>query len=298
MAHPNATATIAWIDTESPCPHPWSPDVCPVCAPCRGELDQAFERSGRVEAALSAAEVAGLLHAQRGADKIALRGGELLLRPEALELLTAARRLAAQVELWSNGAHLARPGVALTLRQAGATAVVIGLWGDSAEGHDYATGVPGSFARAIAGLKAARQAGLRTAVVAPLLRPTYRNLPQLMQKSLALGIDGALLWAPAGPDRSQHPLLAPLASMGPYVDAAARVLAAAQKSCGVIGVAPCSLGPAAAALDLTASAQPGLGRSKGAPCQTCSWAERCAGQTNPRIQLHGWIGLSPRRDAS
>lgn len=298
MAYPNATATIAWIDTESPCPHPWSPDVCPVCAPWQGELDQGFERPSRTQPGLSAAEVAGLLHAQRGAEKLALRGGELLLRPEALELLTAARRLAPQVELWSSGGHLARPGVAQALRQAGATAVVIGLWGDSAEGHDYATGVPGSFARAIAGLKAARQAGLRTAVVAPLLRPTYRNLPQLMQKSLALGIDGALLWAPAGPDRSQHPLLAPVASMGPYVDAAAKVLAAGQKSCGVIGVAPCSLGPIAATLDLTASAQPHLGRSKGAPCQTCSWAGRCAGQTNPRIQLHGWVGLSPRRDAS
>jgi MoaA/NifB/PqqE/SkfB family radical SAM enzyme len=267
-----------------------------VCAPWQGELDQAFERPGRVEAALSAAEVGALLQAQRGADKIALRGGELLLRPEALELLTAARRLAPQVELWSSGGHLARPGVAQALRQAGATAVAIGLWGDSAEGHDYATGVPGSFARAIAGLKAARQAGLRTAVVAPLLRPTYRNLPQLMQKSLALAIDGALLWAPAGPDRTQHPLLAPIASMGPYVDAAARVLAAGQKSFGVIGVAPCSLGSVAAALDLTPTAQPQLGRSKGAPCQSCSWAERCPGQSNPRIQLHGWVGLSPRRD--
>lgn len=297
MAQPIAAATTIWIDTASPCPHPWSPDVCPVCAPWRGELDQAFERPGRVESGISAAEVEALLHAHRGADKLALRGGELLLRPEALELLTAARRLAPQVELWSSGGHLARPGVAQALRQAGATAVVIGLWGDSAESHDYATGVPGSFARAIAGLKAARQAGLRSSVVAPLLRPTYRNLPQLMQKSLALGIDGALLWAPAGPDRSQHPLLAPLASMGPYVDAAARVLAAGQKSFGVIGVAPCSLGPAAAALDLTIAAQPQLGRSKGAPCQDCTWTERCPGQSKPRIQLHGWVGLSPRRDA-
>lgn len=290
-------APQAWVDTQSPCPHPWSQAVCPLCARWQGEPAGPFEVAGRREAALSAAELAKAWQVHRGAEKIALRGGELLLRPEALELLAAARQLAPRVELWSSGGYVARPGVAAALRKAGATALAIPLWGDSAEGHDYACGVPGSFARAIAGLKAARQAGLRTLLVAPLLRPTYRNLASLIQKSLALGIDGALLWAPAGPDRAQHPLLAPLAAMGPYVDAAARILAAAQKSCGVIGVAPCALGPAAAALDLTPLAQPGLAHVRGAPCQACLWAPRCQGQSGPRVQLHGWVGLGPRSDA-
>lgn len=292
----SAAAQTAWVDTQSPCPHPWSPEVCPVCAAWHGDPPGPFDRPGRAEAALEAAALAEQLQGCRGVTRIALRGGELLLRPEALALLTAARRLAPQVELWSSGGHLARPGVAQALRKAGATAVTVGLWGDSAEGHDYATGVPGAFARAIAGLKAARQAGLRTAVVAPLLRPTFRNLPQLMQKSLALGIDGAVLWAPAGLDRAQHPLLAPIAAMGPYVDAAARLLAAAQKSCAVLGVAPCALGATAAALDLSGVAQPQLLRSPGGPCGACSWRERCGGQTPARQRLHGWVGLSPRRD--
>lgn len=231
------------------------------------------------------------------AGKLVLRGGELLLRPEALELLAAARRAAPQVELWSNGAALARPGAAQTVRRAGATAVAIGLWGDSPESHDYATGVPGSFARAIAGLKAARAAGLRTAVIAPLLRPTYRNLPSLIQKSLPLGIDAALLWAPPGPDRTDHPLLAPLATMGPYVDAAVRVLHAAGKGCAVLGVAPCALGATAAGADLSLLAQPDRSAVRGGPCANCSWRDHCSGQSTGRVQLHGWTGLVARTDS-
>lgn len=266
-----------------------------MCAPWAGDELPSFDGVGAQSPRLTAGELLQTLPPSAG--KLVLRGGELLQRPEALDLLAAARQIASQVELWSNGAALARPGVASAIRRAGATAVAIGLWGDSPESHDYATGVPGSFARAIAGLKAARQGGLRTAVIAPLLRPTYRSLPALLQKSLPLGIDAALLWAPAGPDRANHPLLAPIAAMGPYVDAAVRILAAAGKGCAVLGMAPCSLGPAAAAAEIASLAQPNRAAVRGLACQECSWRGVCAGQTAGRVRLHGWTGLLARRDA-
>ncbi len=290
-----AAPAVAWIDSGSPCPHPWSPAVCPVCSPWTEGAAEPFDRAGAQTAQLTAAQVLQALPAE--ASKIVLRGGELLQRPEALELLTAARRIAPQVELWSNGAALARPGVVQAIRRAGATAVAIGLWGDSPESHDYATGVPGSFARAIAGLKAARQGGLRTAVIAVLLRPTYRGLPSLLQKSLPLGIDAALLWAPPGPDRTAHPLLAPMAAIGPYVDAGVRILAAAGKGCAVLGIAPCALATAAAAAEISPLAQPDRRAARGAPCAACTWRDHCAGQPPLRAQLHGWTGLVARKDA-
>ena len=254
-----------------------------------------FELGGAQGARLTAQQLVQALPQATG--KLVLRGGELLQRPEALEILAAARRAAPQVELWSNGAPLARSGAAQTVRRAGATAVAIGLWGDSPESHDYATGVPGSFARAIAGLKAARAAGLRTALIAPLLRPTYRNIPSLLQKSLALGIDAALLWAPPGPDRTEHPLLAPLAAMGPYVDAGLRILRASGKNGAVLGFLPCALDAPAAAADLSHLAQPQRLAVRAPACAGCTWSASCPGQTLGRAQLHGWTGLVGRTDA-
>ena len=53
-----------------------------------------------------------------GEPELTLRGGDLLARPEALELVAAARRGDAKsLELWTQAPLLARPGLVLSRQQ-------------------------------------------------------------------------------------------------------------------------------------------------------------------------------------
>lgn len=240
-----------------------------------------------------------------GATEIELRDGEILLRPEALDLLSQARRDGARkLSVWTAGALLARPGTAEAVRKAGATQVVVGLFGDSAAAHDYVTATPGHFARVLAGMQASRKAGLSVWVVAPLLRPTFRGLPLMVQKVIPGGVTGVRLWAPGGPDRVQHPLLAPLAVMAQTVRHAAHLLATAGRGCAIDQVPACLLGdvaefaPPLPRYNARHNGQrepPAIGEF-GPACEQCAWRSGCAGQTVDRARLHGWVGLDARMD--
>ncbi len=303
------------INTASPCVHPWPTLICPVCGPLRDASASAPLQAGTsqvrgdAEAVLTAIR-AGLAAGHRHFD---LLGGELLLRPEALDLLTQARREGAQgLAVWTAGALLARPEAALRIRQAGATQVVVGLFGDSPAAHDYVAGNEGHFQRVLAGLRAARAAKLGVWVAAPLLRPTFRGLPGLVQKTLPAGVAGVHLWAPPGPDRSSQPLLAPLPLMAPWVQAAVKILATAKRPWRVDGLPACLMGewarlqpewPQWSAATLP-PANPADGeQSPQEPnefsprCDECTWRSGCPGLPAPRARSHGWLGLQPRTDA-
>ncbi|MBI5609374.1 MAG: radical SAM protein [Deltaproteobacteria bacterium] len=299
------------INTASPCIHPWPTLICPVCGPLReasaGDALQPGNQQACGEAqAVLAAVRAGLAAGHRHFD---LLGGELLLRPEALDLLTQARRDGAQgLAVWTSGTLLARPQAAARIRQAGATQVVVGLFGDSPAAHDYVAGTDGHFQRVLAGLRAARAAKLGVWVAAPLLRPTFRGLPGLVQKTLPAGIAGVHLWAPPGPDRSSQPLLAPLAIMAPWLQAALTILATAKRPWRIDGVPACLLGewaqlqpewPLWRAMEPLAAEPETAGDANefAATCADCTWRSSCVGVPAARARGHGWLGLQPRTDA-
>ena len=72
--------------------------------------------------------------------------------------------------------------------RAGATLLAVPLYADTAAGHDFIAGQPGHFQRTLAALQAIRQAGAQAVVLAPLLRPSYRQLPMLVQKCVPAGV--------------------------------------------------------------------------------------------------------------
>ena len=232
-----------------------------------------------------------------------LRDGDLLQRPEALDILAAWKAGGAKsIELWTTGVMLARPGVVEAVVKAGATTLAAPLWGDTAESHDWIVGQPGHFQRSIAGLKRARALGARTVVIAPVLRPTFRTLPQLVQKSLPLDVTGFRLVSLPGPDRPAQPLLPSLEMAAPYIKAALAMAAAAKRPVELLDLPPCLLAERAAqttfAWDVTAAAGAvPVSHDRGPPCDTCTWVAVCPGLPTPTVARFGWGTLAGRTDA-
>lgn len=235
---------------------------------------------------------------------LVLRGGEVLLRKNALELLTACRQAGVnRVEVWTAGTLLARPGLAAAIARAGATEVGVVLFGDTAEGHDFVAQTPGHFQKVLAGVQRARRAGLQVRVLAPVLRPTFRGLHSLVKKAVPAGVQGLYVWAPAGPDRAAHPLLAPLPIMAPFVQAALNLAKTAGLSVRCEGIPACQLDSHAG---IAVATMPAIGAGPaqtgelpfdfGPICEQCSWRGRCVGVSRARIEAHGWVGFAARSD--
>lgn len=281
--------------TGSSCPHPFISVACPIC---RGT-----DAPGRTEALATADAVAAALDEAKGQPEIWLRDGDLLTRPEALELLQHARQSSPSVELWTSGLMLSRPGVVEAVLRAGVTTIALPLYGDSADSHDWVTGQPGHFQRVIAGLKRVRALGGNTAVIAPLLRPTFRGLPLLVQKSQALHVSAFRFVALPGPDRVGMPLLPSLEMAAPYLRQALTMTAAAKRRASVLDVPPCLLGDRAAlvakeaAPTVLAEGAQAHAREHGPQCEACTWRGQCRGLLTPTAQRFGWAGITARTDA-
>lgn len=99
---------------------------------------------------------------------VVVRHREATLDPELLKHLRALReRGPASVTLLTNGRRLSYPKYARALVVSGADRVIVKLFGLDAETHDAHTRDPGSYAQALEGLEAAREAGLEAHVAFP-----------------------------------------------------------------------------------------------------------------------------------
>lgn len=88
-------------------------------------------------------------------------GGEALLHPSIFSFVRHAARNHMSVTVKSNGTTVT-PRVAERLSRLGATGVDISLHGASSATHDRFTLSPGSFEKSLAGVRAAKAAGLKT----------------------------------------------------------------------------------------------------------------------------------------
>ena len=235
--------------------------------------------------------------------EIVLRDGDLLQRPEALEILQLARqKTKGPLELWTSGLNLARPGVVEAVLRAGANLLAVPLYGDGAESHDWLTGQPGHFQRTIAGLKRARALGSKVAVIAPLLRPSFRNLPLLVQKSHALEVSSFHFVTLPGPDRAGQPLLPSLEMVAPHLRQALNMVQAGKRRATVLDVPACLLAeraPLTMADDHKEMAPTAVDlptREYGPPCEACTWRGTCPGLLATTATRFGWAGLMARTD--
>jgi len=141
----------------------------------RGELDTA--EALRVLEQLREARVPALI----------LSGGEPLLRPDLYRIAARAREIGFHLSLSSNGTIL-DAGHARRLAEAGFDYVGVSLDGLPAT-HDRFRRSDGAFARALAGLHAARVAGLRVGVRMTLTEENAAQLPDVVALTERQGID-------------------------------------------------------------------------------------------------------------
>lgn len=153
------------------------------CRHCRAAASR-----GPYPGELTTAEGLALLDsvAEMGPAVIILTGGEPLLREDLGDLIAHGHRLGHRLVMAVNGTLLT-PELARRLKEAGIQRLSISLDGAAAATHDALRGVPGAFAGALAGIAAAREAGLPFQINTTITKGNLAELPALYQKALELG---------------------------------------------------------------------------------------------------------------
>lgn len=227
--------------------------------------------------ALGEDALGGRLPALRAAgfDALTFVGGEPALVPWLPRAVAAACAAGfARVGLQTNGRATSAPGALDRLSEAGLTDLHLSIHGAVARVHDYQTGVPGSFASALATLAAARRLGLPAAVTTVVTRSSFRvlgDLPRLLRSR------GAAAWQlafPADAGRAAESfdrVLPRLALAVPFVLHALEAALRLGLPAFVSGAPLCLLGPFAS----RALAAPAA--SFGPACEACAARPRCPG---------------------
>lgn len=129
-----------------------------------------------------------------GAISLMFEGGEPLNRPDFLRVLGhCAQR--AMTRLRTN-ATLIDAGLAVRLRGLGLGDALVDLLGARPATHDALTGVPGSHARTLAGIRALRSAGVPVTVLTIMNRLNARELQQALELAHGLGAEAFGLLRP------------------------------------------------------------------------------------------------------
>ena len=114
-------------------------------------------------------------------------GGEPLLSRNFYPLAFHAREAGLRTVISTNGT-LITPEVARLLGEAGIRYVGVSLDFISPQRHDAFRGVAGAHARALQGLRSARDAGLKTGLRITLTRDNWQDVPALLSLALEEGI--------------------------------------------------------------------------------------------------------------
>ena len=138
------------------------------------------------ELAVGAVKAAVSEWAQAGCLYLTLTGGEPLLRPDFPEIYRHARERGLVVTVFTNGT-LVTEEIAGLFREFPPRKVEISLYGATAATHDGVTGVPGSHARAWAGIRRLQAAGVRVALKTVLMKSNLAEREALERQAAEIG---------------------------------------------------------------------------------------------------------------
>jgi radical SAM protein with 4Fe4S-binding SPASM domain len=124
--------------------------------------------------------------AELGTLFVSVTGGEPLLREDALAIVGRARERGLGVTLLTSGT-VGTPATTARIAALGLLNVDVSLYSHRAAAHDAITGVPGSFRRTLAFVRALRRRAVRVRVKAPLLETTARDLRGIVRLASRLG---------------------------------------------------------------------------------------------------------------
>ncbi|MBI2059479.1 MAG: radical SAM protein [Nitrospirae bacterium] len=129
--------------------------------------------------------------AEAGTLYLNLTGGEATLRPDLMDIIRRARQRHMMVKIKSNGLRL-DPSRARDIASAGAYGADISLYGFSEATYASFTRTPGSFRRALLGIGAAREAGLRVHLSICILRTNLHEIETMADYAKSQGLPYSL----------------------------------------------------------------------------------------------------------
>ncbi len=146
-------------------------------------------------------------------------GGEPLLRPDLEVLIAHAHDLGLKTNLVTNGT-LATPERAQSLYDAGLRTAQLSIEAPDAALHDALCGVPGAYARTIAGIAALQQAGIAVQCNTTALRPNLDVLAHMPALAARLKVVrmSMNLFIPTQRSPESDALFVPYREIGPVVD--------------------------------------------------------------------------------
>jgi radical SAM protein with 4Fe4S-binding SPASM domain len=124
--------------------------------------------------------------ADMGVFKVILSGGELFLRPDALELIRYARSLGLAVRIKTHGGTLDQETIE-ALGELSLMAVDLSYYSHRPEVHDAITRKPGSYARTHAAIEGLVAAGVRTIASLVVMDINVADVPESIATLRALG---------------------------------------------------------------------------------------------------------------
>jgi radical SAM protein with 4Fe4S-binding SPASM domain len=161
---------------------------CPLaCQHCYNNLPVA-DRAARA-AELSLADHRRLLDelAEMGALWLLYTGGEILARPDFLDIYTHAKARGFIITLFTNGT-LVTPGIADRLAAMPPFAIEITLYGHTRQTYEAVTGLPGSFDRCLRGIRALRDRKLPLKLKTVALTLNKHELDDMARFAADLGV--------------------------------------------------------------------------------------------------------------
>lgn len=150
-----------------------------ACAHCR-RVDVGREMSRWSLSTHDVSELIDDLGRSHGRTLFIFSGGEPLLRADLFPLAERARRCGLRTALATNGTRVT-PEVAERIAGAGFSRVSISLDGPRADTHDALRGVPGSFDKALAGLRHVRDAGQSVQINTSITRANAGELEAMFR---------------------------------------------------------------------------------------------------------------------
>jgi len=115
-----------------------------------------------------------------------MTGGEPLLRSDVFDLAAHGTARGLRVVMAPNGT-LVTPDIAKKIKSSGIQRISVSLDGANAEDHDRFRGVDGAFARALAGISHARQAGLEFQVNTTVTRGNLDQVEAIQDMAISMG---------------------------------------------------------------------------------------------------------------
>ena len=125
---------------------------------------------------------------------LVLTGGEPMMHPDILKLVSEARRMGfLPVQIQTNGRLLSYPKVVAALLRAGATEFSPSLHGSTAEMHEALTRAPGGFRQSVEGIRNAVASRVPVVTNSVITRRNVADLPALVSLLASLGVPQAQL---------------------------------------------------------------------------------------------------------